>query len=326
MSSVYRISKSSFTKIIDKVCNAIVLALKNDFVKPTKENWVQIANQFNAKWNLPNCVGAVDGRHVPIVCPKNSGSLFFNYKVSSKAKINLLFPIFINLIHNSFKLQKFFSIVMMAISDADYKFIFIDAGAFGSEGDGGVFARTCFGKKIYDDELTSLPESTTLGNFNIPYYFVADDVFSLRRRVMKPYTTSRTHPNLTPEEITFNYRLSRARRCIENAFGIMVTKFAILNSTIRHPPDRVVKILMACTCLHNHLIVERSITYCPPQFADYINENGDLVEGEWRQNIFASNNLDNSHNRETEDEKIIRNILKDYVNSPTGAVPWQANV
>lgn len=80
MSSIYRISQSSFAVILDQVCDAIVAEFKDEFMEFSNENWVKVANDFNYKWNLPNCLGAIDGKHVPIVCPPNSGSLFYNYK------------------------------------------------------------------------------------------------------------------------------------------------------------------------------------------------------------------------------------------------------
>lgn len=81
MSSIYRISQPSFYKIIDQVCDAKTSTLRDQFVVPSEGNWIEIANDFNFRWNLPNCIGAIDGRHVPIKCPDNSGSLFYNYKV-----------------------------------------------------------------------------------------------------------------------------------------------------------------------------------------------------------------------------------------------------
>lgn len=53
----------------------------DEMPKLNKEKWLQIANRFNSKWNFPNCVGAIDGKHVAIKCPPNAGSVFFNYKV-----------------------------------------------------------------------------------------------------------------------------------------------------------------------------------------------------------------------------------------------------
>lgn len=58
----------------------------------------------------------------------------------------------------------------------------------------------------------------------MPYYFIGDDAFPLLKRMIKPYKPKRRE-RLDDEEEVFNYRLSRARRCIENAFGILTIKW-----------------------------------------------------------------------------------------------------
>lgn len=79
---------------------------------PTKDQFISIANSFSNKWNFPHVLGCLDGKHIRIRCPNRSGSLYYNYK-------------------------DFFSIVLFALVDAKYKFIAVDIGRFGREGDSG---------------------------------------------------------------------------------------------------------------------------------------------------------------------------------------------
>lgn len=83
VASSYRVSKASFCDIIDTVCNAICSEMQDEMPRLSKEGWLNIANRYNHKWNFPNCLGSIDGKHMPIKSPPNAGSLFFNYKVNS---------------------------------------------------------------------------------------------------------------------------------------------------------------------------------------------------------------------------------------------------
>ncbi|KYN18355.1 hypothetical protein ALC57_09335 [Trachymyrmex cornetzi] len=77
----FRIGKSTMYKIIPEVCQAIWAALQPLYLsKPSCKSWSQIAEVFFLKWQFPNCVGAIDGRHMQIQAPANSGSEFFNKK------------------------------------------------------------------------------------------------------------------------------------------------------------------------------------------------------------------------------------------------------
>ena len=100
----------------------------------------------------------------------------------------------------------------MAVADANYKFTFIDVGAYGSEGDSGVFAACEFGKRVLQDKM-DFPENLPLSGMSspVPFYFIGDDAFPLDKRILKPFAP-RKPKKLTNEERIFNYRLSRARR------------------------------------------------------------------------------------------------------------------
>lgn len=121
----FRISASTLSLIIPEVCDAIFKVLQDDYMRcpSTSDEWLRIAEIFKDRWQLPHCLGAVDGKHIKILHPPHSGSEFFNYK-------------------------GFYSIVLLAIVDADYKFIFADVGCQGRISDGGVLRNTDFWKAL----------------------------------------------------------------------------------------------------------------------------------------------------------------------------------
>ena len=105
------------------------------------------------KWNYPCCLGAIDGKHIAIQQPADTGSEFFNYK-------------------------HFFSVILFAMVDANYKFIYIDVGAAGRAGDAGVFADSALNKALRTNSL-DLPDAVALQGIStkISYHIVGDDAF-----------------------------------------------------------------------------------------------------------------------------------------------------
>lgn len=110
----YRVGESTLRGIVYETCQIIYQVLSPVYLKtPNEQEWLKIAKGFERVWHMPNCVGSIDGKHVNIQAPKNSGSTFFNY-------------------------QKTFSIVLMAACDYRYKFTCVEVGAYGSECDGSI--------------------------------------------------------------------------------------------------------------------------------------------------------------------------------------------
>lgn len=79
---VFRIPHNTISTIVPEVFDAIFTVLKDEYMKvpSTQEEWAEIASLFEKLWNFPNCFGAVDGKHITITAPKNSGSVYYNYK------------------------------------------------------------------------------------------------------------------------------------------------------------------------------------------------------------------------------------------------------
>lgn len=118
------------------------------------------------------------------------------------------------------------SIVLLAVIDANRKFITIDVGSYGKEGDAGIFMKSDLFKKIQNGQLkilppTKLPEA----DIEMPYVFVGDDAFSLTNYMMKPY--SKNHASQDRSKRIFNYRLSRARRNLKMLLAYYVNDFQI---------------------------------------------------------------------------------------------------
>ena len=77
----YRLGESTVACIIKETCDAINGQMIGTYMPPpTEDDWREIAHQFLTKWNFPNCIGAIDGKHIGIDCPKKTGTQYFNYK------------------------------------------------------------------------------------------------------------------------------------------------------------------------------------------------------------------------------------------------------
>lgn len=296
----WRVPHNTQSIIVRDVCKAIQAEYLQELMTcpSTPEGWKDVAQQFEARWNLPHAVGALDGKHVACRCPPKTGSQYFNYK-------------------------GFYSVVLLALVDADYKFLWADLGGCGSASDAQIYNDSEL-KQYAEDGRIGFPDPEPLPHDtqDVPYFFVGDDAFGLRTYMMKPYS----HRGLTQEERIFNYRLSRARRVVENAFGILANRFQILLTTMLHHPETVKQIVVACLLLHN-LMRTRFPTLQNQQLDQPENASADFTPGAWRANFNMVDTVRvTGPNRATRQAKRQRNLLKHWVNSPAGAVSWQLNM
>ena len=145
------------------------------------------------------------------------------------------------------------------------------------------------------------------------------DTFPLNTRLMKPYP----YWNLEKEKRIFNYRLSRVRRVVENAFGILAHRWRVFLTTIKLSPDKVTDIIFAACCLHNLMVEKNKASYTSA--ADLENTDHTLGRGTWRNDQVLTNIQPTTLHNATKDAKTQRVLLTDYFNN-YGSVPWQSSM
>lgn len=179
-------------------------------------------------------------------------------------------------------------------------------GKNGRVSDGGVFRESSLAPAIAQN-LLNFPEDRCLPGRQkkVPHVFVADAAFPLSERILKPFPFR----NMSQEQRTFNYRLSRARRVVENAFGILANRFRIFLTSIALDEDKVQIITLACCALHNFLKKEN------PTYID-TNEEYD------KNYIIKFALAQQCGNRPKNSALEVRNEFMEYVNNQ-GAIPWQ---
>ncbi|XP_072306548.1 uncharacterized protein [Eucyclogobius newberryi] len=229
IASSFRVGVSTVASIVPDVAAAIWDCLVGEFMAvPTAEGWRLIAAEFKEQWNYPLCCGAVDGKHVRMKAPPNSGSSFFNYKGDH-------------------------SLVFLTVVVARYRFQVINVGGYGRTSDGGTFANSAFGQALREGTLQRPPDQNlpgTEGRGLQPHVFVADEAFPLQRHLMRPFPG---RGRLPIEEQVFNYRLSRARLVVEDAFGIWTSQWRMFLRRLEVHPEVVAKCVKVTCLLHNFM-------------------------------------------------------------------------
>jgi hypothetical protein len=200
LASQFGIGDSTVSSIVKTTNRAIISTLKPFVQIPTTiSDWQKISTDFYDRWNYPNCIGALDGKHIVVQKPPKSGSDYYNYKGT-------------------------FSIVLMALADANYRyeivevsiqfyfyfvfsFIYVDVGANGKVSDATIWENSKLKESVLNKSLgippsTSLPGTTT----EIPHHFIGDDIFPLTNYMMKPYPRQKNIIDI--ERRIFDYRFT----------------------------------------------------------------------------------------------------------------------
>lgn len=286
MSYSFQLGIKTISRIVAQVCHQIWTILSGEFLAaPTTKRWLLIAEGFKKRANFPNCIGCVDGKHIRIEKFPNSGTMNFNYK-------------------------GYFSIVLLAVVDSDYRFVYVDIGSYGKDCDSAIFQRTNFYQLLTEGRL-NIPPPVPLHpsrNNRIPHVLVGDEAFQLTQHLLRPFGGN----HLDVEKRIYNYRHCRARRYVECAFGIMANKWRIFHRPLNVKKVLSKSIVKACVVLHN-VVREKDGYRSDDMFMSTGNDG--------LTNVPRARNV--PHGGRT--ANYIRNNFAEYFVSPEGSLPWQMN-
>lgn len=282
----YRRGHSTVCNIVHETTRILWQKLRPMYMPDlTPADLERIAEDYKSQWQYPNAVGSIDGKHVRLTCPANSGSQYFNYK-------------------------GYFSMILLAMCDANYCFTAIDVGSYGRSNDAGVFRRSNLGKAIEEKQFP-FPDPNEIQEHGpkIPFVIIGDEAFPLKPNLMRPFPGD----SLNDQQRIYNYRHSRARRVIENAFGILARKFRIFYRPIDMDPSNAEFVVLSACILHNFLREEEGqVSTKEIVLGTGIDEDGGALEdlAPHRGNVAT-------------DGKDVRNAFMFFFNSSTGSLPFQ---
>ena len=243
--------------------------VKTNYIKlpRTEREKVRIINAFKERSKMPNVLGAIDGTHIKIRASKeNKRDYFSRY-------------------HQ-------YDVICQGIVDSKTKFIDVVAGFPGSMHDSRVLRNTPICRLI--DSGFKTPVMSVEG-INIAPYLVGDRAYPISKSILKPFSDSTTNP----EEQNFNKELSRARVAVECAFGLLKSRFRILNKAMEDSLKIVNKTIVACCVLHSICI-----------------DFGDI----WDEIIVDDTPFSNEWQRDNVEGEELRDFLKKHISEAAFSV------
>jgi hypothetical protein len=172
-------------------------------------------------------LGSNDRKHVKIKCPATSGSNYLFYK-------------------------NYFSIVLLAIVDPLYKCIVVDIGSYGRHSDSGIFENSAFYRQYIDGKTILPPKPLPGKHIPVPHVLIGDEGVAIQTYLMLPFPRAEIANDARKKK--FDKQLSRARRAIENALGILAQKWQVFLRPIDTGAETAERVVKAACCLHNYIL------------------------------------------------------------------------
>ena len=181
---------------MDEVCQVIVENMWHESVEKhfpkSKEDFLVKMQEMESEWQFEYAFSAIDGSHLPIKCPPGLAQAMKQY-------------------HN---FKNFYSVILLALVDAKYRFIWASLGAPGNTHDSTLFQSTTLWSNIVSGDVLSEAAAKTNDDIVIPPLILGDGTFLMRSLLLKPYGDA----VLSDKKRYFNYRANWGRMVTEGAF------------------------------------------------------------------------------------------------------------
>ncbi|XP_062302094.1 uncharacterized protein LOC134006997 [Osmerus eperlanus] len=228
--SEYRSVGHLFGVSITTVCRCVqefsvaaeALLVPEQISFPDQEKFKEMAAYTENRWGLPQCIGAIDGSHIPILAPQEDHCDYFNHK-------------------------GWHSIILQGVVDGKGLFWNVFAGLPGSLRDAQVLRLSTLW------ELASrgnhFPAYTrNIGGVNVGYYILGHSAYPLQNWLVKPFPDT---CQLTAEQKIYNKKICSARVVVENAFGRLKGRWRCLMKRNDCDVKLVKSMALTCCALHN---------------------------------------------------------------------------
>ena len=220
---LFGVAKATVCVVVKQVCASIVKLLLPSYIQmPTGSALKEIVDGFKTNHDFPQCAGAVDGCHVPIVSPQQCPADYFNRK-------------------------GWHSIILQGTVDDRGRFIDVYIGWPGRVHDARVFSNSSLYKKGQSNSLFPDLKQKIAGK-DIPIVLLGDPAYPLLQWLMKAFPNN---GHLTSQQKTFNYRLSKARVVVEHCYGRLKGRWRCLLKRLDVDVCDAPEIVAACCVLHN---------------------------------------------------------------------------
>ncbi|XP_063040017.1 uncharacterized protein LOC134435115 [Engraulis encrasicolus] len=242
ISHLFGVGISTVYNSLSDFCEAVMsVLLPIHLPAPEARHFLEMAAYFKDRWGVPQCVGAIDGSHIPIIAPQEYASDYYNRK-------------------------HFYSIVLQGVVNGKGQFWDVCVGFPGRVHDSRIFKQSDLWKRIGDGQMFNTDIQNIAGH-GVGHYIIGDPAYQLQRWLMKPFSDT---GRLTPDQQTFNYRVSRARSVIETTFGRLKGRWRCLMKRNDCKLEMVKKMVMTVVCLHN--MCEENGDRCPEDISERLTQ------------------------------------------------------